>query len=500
MFSFSPPTGNICHGRRKPGMTTILAALLIILAFSLPAAMAANVSTNTTNVSPVTSPLPAITSLPPTTVQTTPLPQVTTLVTTIPATVVTPVVKAPKIEFTATPLDGIAPLTVTVYPVFNPAGGPPQYILLDFGDGQQVNESLKTSYEHTYQAAGSYVITLTSVNAGGQNVETLQNPLTVRIPVMVTTAAPTTVQTVVPNTTVSVPVTVVTTAVPTQNTTAVNTTIPALAVQDNNVTATDSPCRYPNMTMADFRATPVEGPAPLRVNFFDNSSCAPPTAWQWDFGSPVNPGIKTMRDPIVTYAEPGSYNVTLFVINSFNNNSTKTMNGFIRVLPPVTPTQFPVSTPTPVPVPVIVPNFSANLTSGPAPFCVQFTDSSTGPAGVTWLWDFGDGSNATVKNPVHCYNKSGNYTVSLKTAPAGGAPATKVRESYIIVTSGSAQFPMDIAFVIGIIVVILVVVGLFVMKRNRGSHHMHSSGHQEESLQSGHESGESKSSRRGKDL
>ena len=60
-------------------------------------------------------------------------------------------------------------------------------------------------------------------------------------------------------------------------------------------------------------------------------------AWQWDFGSPVNPGVKTMRDPIVTYAEPGTYNVTLLVINSFNNNSTKTLKGFIHVLPPVTP-------------------------------------------------------------------------------------------------------------------------------------------------------------------
>ena len=154
------------------------------------------------------------------------------------------------------------------------------------------------------------------------------------------------------------------------------------------------------MTQANFTATPVEGPAPLRVNFFDNSSCAPPVAWQWDFGSPVNPGIKTMRDPVMTYADPGTYNVTLLVINSFNNNSTKTITGFIHVLPPVTPTPYPTVAPTPVPVPVIVPNFTANLINGSAPLCVQFTESSTGSSAVTWFWDFGDGTNATVKNPA----------------------------------------------------------------------------------------------------
>ena len=67
------------------------------------------------------------------------------MATTTMVTIAKPAVKAPKIEFTVTPVDGIAPLTVTVYPVFNPAGGAPQYIVLDFGDGQQVNDTLKTS-------------------------------------------------------------------------------------------------------------------------------------------------------------------------------------------------------------------------------------------------------------------------------------------------------------------------------------------------------------------
>jgi PKD repeat protein len=498
MFFSSSHQRIVRHERQKQGFTIILAALLVILALLLPAATAENVSGAGANASLLANSIPAVTSLP-TTQQTV---QNTTSVTTVQTTGTIPNVKAPKIEFTVTPTEGIAPFAITVYPVFNPAGGAPQYLILDFGDGQQVNETLKTSYAHTYQVAGSYTITLTSVNAGGSNVETLQSPITVHIPVAIPSSAPTTLPTTVPNTTATVPVTTFTTTAAVQNTTTLNTTFPIpVSSMDITIPGNNSPCFYPNLTSADFRATPVEGPAPLRVNFFDNSSCAPPLAWQWDFGSPVNPGIKTMRDPIVTYAEPGTYNVTLFVINSFNNNSTKTITGFIHVLPPVTPTPFPVTTTAPIPVPVIVPNFTANLTTGLAPLCVQFTESSTGPAAVTWFWDFGDGSNATVKNPAHCYNSTGNYTVTLKTAPAGGAPFTKVRESYIIVSSGSTPLPMDILFVVGIIIVILVVVGIFVMKRNGGSHHAHTTGvHHDETMKSDHESAEPKGPRHGRDL
>ncbi len=486
------------HERQKPGLIVILAALIVILSLFLPAAMAENASGTSLNV---TKALPAVASntlvLPPVTQQ---VASTTTPVTTVPTTVAAPAVKPPKTKFIVNPIDGFAPLTVIVSP-FNPEGGSPEYILLDFDDGQKLNDTPKASYQHTYQIAGNYTITLTSVNAGGSNVETMLIPVTVRIPVSEPSAVPTTIPTQASNATTTVPVTTVTTPGPLQNASLANATIPTpVTGTGTNVSASDSPCFYQNMTQADFRATQVEGPAPLRVEFFDNSTCAPPLAWQWDFGSPVNPGIKTMRDPVVTYAEPGTYNVTLLVINSFNNNSTKTLKGFIHVLPPVTPTPFPVVTPTPAPIPVIVANFTANLTTGPAPLSVQFTDTSTGPGAVTWFWDFGDGTNATEKNPAHRYNNSGNYTVTLKTAPSGGAPATKVRESYIIVSSGSAGFPMDIVFVIGIIVVILIIVGLFVMKRNGGSHHAHSGGHHEETTMSDHESGESKPPRRGGDL
>jgi PKD repeat protein len=42
---------------------------------------------------------------------------------------------------------------------------------------------------------------------------------------------------------------------------------------------------------------------------------------------------------------------------------------------------------------------------------VQFTDTSSGAS--TWDWDFGDGSRASVRNPMHTYAVRGSYTVVL---------------------------------------------------------------------------------------
>jgi hypothetical protein len=42
---------------------------------------------------------------------------------------------------------------------------------------------------------------------------------------------------------------------------------------------------------------------------------------------------------------------------------------------------------------------------------VQFADTSTGAK--TWDWDFGDGTRASGRSPVHTYPVSGTYTVVL---------------------------------------------------------------------------------------
>jgi len=83
--------------------------------------------------------------------------------------------------------------------------------------------------------------------------------------------------------------------------------------------------------------------------------------------------------------------------------------------------------------PALVADFTVNMTSGDVPLTVQFTDTSIGSP-TSWLWDFGDGSNATSQNPVHTYSTEGTYTVNLKVTNAAGSNASE-KVDYIIVNA-----------------------------------------------------------------
>lgn len=374
--------------------------------------------------------------------------------TTVPETTVPPappVLKKPIISFLASPQSGAAPLTVTFYPVFNSSGGAPDYLVWDYGDGQKENRTLATSYDHTYVAAGTYSVSLVSANSAGSTLAEEKDFITVGIPAAATTAAPTTATAVPTTVATTVPPTTVTTVATTVPVTTTGTSATVTAGSDTNESG--SLCRLPNQTIADFLATPSSGPAPLRVSFTDNSSCAGPVEWTWDFGTVTNPGIKTMRDPVVTYTEPGNYTVTLAVKNRLGGNSSVTKKSVIRVTAPVTKTPYPTATPTKTATVPTVPDFVANVTSGDAPLTVKFTDTSTGSPAAAWSWDFGDGGNGTDKNPVHTYRNAGTYTVVLRAGPGENAPV-KVKENYIQVKASSNAIPaMPIVIVAAIVVV-----------------------------------------------
>jgi PKD repeat protein len=75
--------------------------------------------------------------------------------------------------------------------------------------------------------------------------------------------------------------------------------------------------------------------------------------------------------------------------------------------------------------------FEANPKSGPIPLTVNFSDQSLGNI-TTWAWDFGDGDTSDEKSPIHIYNDSGSYSVSLTiTNPEGST--TEVKNDLIIV-------------------------------------------------------------------
>jgi PKD repeat protein len=67
---------------------------------------------------------------------------------------------------------------------------------------------------------------------------------------------------------------------------------------------------------------------------------------------------------------------------------------------------------------------------------VQFIDTSTGSP-TSWRWDFGDGSQATTRDPAHTFASPGTYNVSLT---ASNATASSRNVSTVVI-GGSASSP-----------------------------------------------------------
>ncbi len=141
---------------------------------------------------------------------------------------------------------------------------------------------------------------------------------------------------------------------------------------------------------ADFYTSIRSGSAPLRISFFDRSDGTLPLRYLWNFGDGTT---SVEQNPTHTYAANGRYTVTLTVINSFGED-TRNLPDFIVVGDPP------------------IPDFSVSPRQGSIPLTVTFIDSTKGKPGM-WNWDFGDGSSASVQNPVHSYTKAGIYSVTL---------------------------------------------------------------------------------------
>jgi Flp pilus assembly protein TadG len=85
------------------------------------------------------------------------------------------------------------------------------------------------------------------------------------------------------------------------------------------------------------------------------------------------------------------------------------------------------------------PAINANPQSGPAPLTVEFTDSSGGGAGTSWLWDFGDGQTSTLRDPHdYEYLAEGTYTVTLAVTNTCGTFTTNPGTT---ITVGSVNPP-----------------------------------------------------------
>ena len=157
---------------------------------------------------------------------------------------------------------------------------------------------------------------------------------------------------------------------------------------------------------ASFSATPTQGTIPLTVKFTDTSGSGI-TSWHWNFGDDA---ISSVQNPSHTYTKTGIFTVSLDTMDQYGIGHTS-KSGFINA--------------------GTIPNaeFFADIRNGDPPLTVKFHDYSSGNPSA-WLWQFGDGTTSTEKDPVHTYLIDGYYNTTLTATNAFGSD-TLTRNNHI---------------------------------------------------------------------
>ena len=198
-----------------------------------------------------------------------------------------------------------------------------------------------------------------------------------------------------------------------------------LTVTDGDKTAskTQTITVYSKPTV-DFTATPVKGCLPVPVTFSANAVAGSGNiaSYQWDFGD-GNTQQAFSPTQIHTYTIPQKATVSLTVSNNFGCANTIQKQDIIEIIPTLRAA------------------FSASQTI----LCretdpVQFTNTSSGPGTLSYLWDFGDATTSTDIAPSHVFNKKGIYNVKLTVTSSEGCVTSSTQFGFINVATFNSNF------------------------------------------------------------
>lgn len=154
---------------------------------------------------------------------------------------------------------------------------------------------------------------------------------------------------------------------------------------------------------------------------FDNLSMDG-NSYTWNFGD--NNSSNTF-DPVHTFAQSGTYNVELTVLNDCGDDV---------VIVPITLLQgaLPVA------------NFTSDVTAACAPSLVQYINNSSGNASAyEWSFPGGNPSSSTLLNPLVSYPNSGSYTASLIAFNQFGSDTVLVSNYMVVNGLPSSDFSVS---------------------------------------------------------
>lgn len=178
-----------------------------------------------------------------------------------------------------------------------------------------------------------------------------------------------------------------------------------------------------NSFSVNFSVDRPSGCVPHKPMFIDLSSSESGTdkaaTWNWTFS---NGKTSTANRPnTIEFSDTGFFHAKLIVTSQKGCSDTIEKKNVLYVKP----------------LPIV--KFSADQTEHcTAPANVQFTDSTLNSN--KWLWNFGDGSTSTDKNPLHTFLKSDFFSISLTVFDTNGCSASLSKTSYIGIAEPVALF------------------------------------------------------------